>query len=82
MMRTAQAYDITFRLDGHLHHGTMHVDEIDEGERSVYQARIDSSPLKGTHGGTANEIALALDFLNLAMQAEGADEIVFTPQTM
>ena len=43
-----------------------------------YQARIESSALHGTYGGVADSVVMALDFLNLAMQAEGADNIAFT----
>ncbi len=79
-MGTYQQCDVTFRLDGNFHHGTMHIDEEGTGEKMRYRAIIDSSPLRGTYGGFAEDVTLALDFLNLAMQAEGADEIVFTCQ--
>lgn len=42
------------------------------------QAVLLDSPLHGTYGGRADSEAMALDFLDLAMQAEGADEIHFS----
>lgn len=77
-MTVHQQCDITFRLNDMTYQGTMHIEETTSEHGTHYQAFIDSSPLHGTYGGKADSKPLALDFLNLAMQAEGADEIVFS----
>ncbi len=77
-MAAYQQYETLFQLDGRSYHAAMHIEQITEEGNIRYRAVIDDSPLRHTHGGHAETIALALDFLNLAMQAEGADEITFT----
>ncbi len=76
-MENAQQYDISFQLDGQAHHGKMHIEHFDKHGKAMCRALIDTTALHGTFGGAAESLDLALDFLNLAMQAEGADDITF-----
>lgn len=73
-----QHYEVTYRLDKLPYRAAMHIEQLHTPEGIRYKAIIDDSPLHGTFGGEADTVELALDFLNLAMQAEGADEISFT----
>ena len=66
---------ISYRLDGEAHQGDMRIEQIEEDGKKRYRARVLSSALQGTVGGFAESAELALDFLNLALQAEGAEEI-------
>jgi len=78
-MAVYQHYETSFQYDGRRHTAGMHIEQAHIDRSIQYRAVIDGSPLHGTFGGYAETIAMALDFLNLAMQAEGADEISFTP---
>ncbi|HEX2951441.1 MAG TPA: hypothetical protein VHV83_18020 [Armatimonadota bacterium] len=77
-MDISQQCDVSYHLDGETHHGSMNIEKKTDDHGDMYRAVIETSPLHGTYGGFADNVDLALDFLNLAMQAEGADEIVFT----
>ncbi len=74
-----QQYEASFQLDGREYHVVMHIEQISTADGIRYCAVIDEPPLSKTFGGKAETVELALDFLNLAMQAEGADDITFTP---
>jgi|GEM_PF-2415814 len=76
-METRHELETTYQLNGQHHHARTSIREKEEGGKTHFQAEISDSPLQGTYGGWAESIELALDFLNLAMQAEGADEIDF-----
>ena len=76
-MTTQHDLDATYRLNGRTHHARTHIKQEEQHGQPHYQAVIVDSPLHGTYGGWAESFDLALDFLNLAMQAEGADEIRF-----
>lgn len=76
-MEIAQHCDVNFHYNGAAHHGTLRIETREIDSVTHYRAVIETSALHGTYGGYAESIALALDFLNLAMQAEGADEIAF-----
>lgn len=73
-----QHYETSFRLHGRRYSAPMHLEQVAAEGGLRYRAEIDASPLHHTFGGHAETVELALDFLNLAMQAEGADEITFT----
>ncbi|MHB9133932.1 MAG: hypothetical protein ACYDBB_22930 [Armatimonadota bacterium] len=79
-MADYQTYDVHYMLDKKPHDAAMQVESFDRQGKTEYRAIITDSPLRGTYGGYASSVAEALDFLNLAMQAEGADEIHFTPR--
>ena len=72
-------YETSFQLKGRRYQTAMHIEQVAAENGTRYRAVIDEPPLHHTYGGYAETIALALDFLNLAMQAEGADEITFIP---
>ena len=71
-------YETTFQLDHRHYRAAMHAEQRQIDGRAYYKAVIDSSPLRGTHSAEEDSVESALDYLNLAMQAEGADEIIFT----
>jgi len=77
-MNISQQCGLSFRLDGQTHQGMLNIETAEVTGKLRYRGVIESVPLRGTFGGWADNITLALDFLNLAMQAEGADEIAFT----
>lgn len=78
-MEFCQQYTASFRFDNRQYRGVLlHVEHIHAEGGTRYRAVIDGAPLHHTYGGEAGTVELALDFLNLAMQAEGADEITFT----
>ena len=78
-MAIFQHWFVSFQYDGETHYGAVRVEELTRENGQVeYQAILESTPLQGTFGGFASTVPLALDFLNLAMQAEGADNITFT----
>lgn len=76
-MIVLQRCRISFRLDAHRHEGHLRIEKTSDAPNAPFRAVIESSPLRGTYGGEASSVALALDFLNLALQAEGADEICY-----
>jgi len=76
-MVTRHELDTSYKLNGVQHSAHTQIHEKEENGQTLYQAVIADSPLHRTHGGWADSVELALDFLNLAMQAEGADEIHF-----
>jgi len=76
-METRHELETTYQLNGLQQHARTSIKEKEEDGKAHYQAIITDSPLHGTYGGWAESVELALDFLNLAMQAEGADEIRF-----
>ena len=76
-MITRQELDTTYQLDGQRHQAHTLIEQTEEHGAACYQAKIKDSPLHGTFGAWASSIPEALDFLNLAMQAKGADEINF-----
>jgi hypothetical protein len=78
-MAAALQYETTFTLDGHSHTGQVHIALVPIGDATHYRATLVTAPLKGSYGGVAESIELALDFLNLAMQAEGAAGIHYQP---
>lgn len=71
-----QHIEADFRRDEKMHHGTVRLRLREEGGMPHYQAVLVDTPLHGTFGGWASSIDDAIDYLNLAMQAEGAEEIV------
>ena len=79
-MNQVQQCDVSYSYNGATQQGRLHIEEKKDGAQSRFRAVIDNSPLHGTYGGYAESVELALDFLNLAMQAEGADEITFSCQ--
>lgn len=76
-MEIYQLCETTYRLNGDIYHASTRMEIVPEEGADHYRAVIEDSPLRGSYGGVAHNPELALDFLNLAMQAEGADEIVF-----
>jgi len=76
-MVTRHELETTYRLNGRHYHAHTQIKQAEKDGRADYQAVITDSPLHGTYGGWAGSVELALDFLNLAMQAEGAGEIRF-----
>ncbi|MHB0939078.1 MAG: hypothetical protein ACYDCO_19760 [Armatimonadota bacterium] len=76
-METRHDLETTYQLNGEHFHAHTRIDEKVEDGQTLYQAVITDSPLHRTYGAWADSVELALDFLNLAMQAEGADEIQF-----
>jgi hypothetical protein len=76
-METKQLCKVTFSSGGKSFQGSVAIEVAALKQVQHYRALITSSPLHGTYGGWASTVELALDFLNLAMQAEGADAIAF-----
>ncbi|HEY3378986.1 MAG TPA: hypothetical protein VGL77_15985 [Armatimonadota bacterium] len=76
-MAIYQQCDLSFTRDDVEQHGTVRIEQTQAGGRTRYQAIVEGTPLHGTYGGFAESVELALDFLNLALQAEGADAIHF-----
>lgn len=76
-MTVGQDLATSYQLDGHLYQAHTHIKQTTENGVTRYQAVIKDSPIHGTYGGWADTVEEALDFLDLAMQAEGADEIQF-----
>lgn len=69
---------VSFQLDGETHQGVVRIEQsVRECGPAQFQAKIETAPLHGTFGGCSSTVEQALDFLNLAMQAEGADQITF-----
>ena len=77
-MEATQTYLTTYRLDGQTHEAKTQIHRQATNGDTRYQAIIKDSPLRGTFSAWASSVAEALDFLNLAMQAEGADAIHFS----
>ena len=73
-----QQYETSFQLNGRRYQAAMHIEQIAAEGGIRYRAVIDAAPLHHAFGGHAETVEQALDFLNLAMQAEGADDITFT----
>ncbi len=79
-MRVIQKIPTTFRLDAHEYHATTRIEEVEaprEMHGTHYRAVLEQSPLHGAHSAEEDSVSLALDFLNLAMQAMGGEFIVF-----
>ena len=76
-MVITQRFETSYRYDNKIYRGVTRIETWDEPFGSRYRAVIETPPLRGTYGSEAGTIEQALDFLNLAMQAEGADEISF-----
>jgi hypothetical protein len=79
-MRVIQRIPTTFRLDAREYHAETRVEEVETGRPSHpvhYRAVLEQSPLHGAHSADEDSVLLALDFLNLAMQAMGAEQIFF-----
>lgn len=77
-MDQAHPYEVTYMYNNATHRANLRIEEKSENAETHYRAVIVDPPLRGTYGGFAASIELALDFLNLAMQAEGADAIEFS----
>jgi len=80
-MAVYQRCEATYHINRHDEHAVMRIDLIDEGGVTHFQAVLETSALRGTYGARALSASEALDFLNLAMQAEGAQEIHFVCAT-
>ena len=66
-----------FVLDGQEETAYTRIEQVKVNGESHFRAELEGSSLRGTFGGTAESIEMALEYIGLAMQAEGADEIEF-----
>jgi len=74
-MLVIQRLQTRYTLDGEIHTADTLIEQVDIQGEPHFRALLEGTPLHETFGGTASSVELALDFLNLAMQAEGAGEI-------
>lgn len=81
-METFSRLETTYMRDGRAELAHVQLRQQEQHGAPHFQAVLMDSPLHGTYGGWAESTALALDFLDLAMQAEGADEIHFSPRQL
>ena len=76
-MVAQQDLETTYQRDGRTYRAHTRIKQGEQHGQPHFQAVIMDSPLRSTFGGWAESVEMALDFLNLAMQAEGADDIRF-----
>jgi len=85
-MGVYQRFEVSYKLNGQTYQTLVRIDrDMNPGgnhaqQSEHFRASIESSPLHGTASGRATTIDEALDYLNLSMQAAGADEIHFSTQ--